>query len=104
MIRIQVKDTYQLSGQYTLENVITEYWDSILLELEQISVLARNMFAQAEYHIEEENILCIEMEVLRGGGREKRSVSSKLLHKIFEERFQMPAEIRMTFKEKEKSK
>ncbi len=102
MIQIQVRDTYQLSGQYTLENVITEYWESILLELEQISILARNMFAQAEYHVEEGNILCIEMEssVVAEG---KKECILKLLHKIFEERFRMPAEIRMTFKEKEKS-
>ena len=30
MIQIQVRDTYQLSGQYTLENVIAEYWDCLL--------------------------------------------------------------------------
>ena len=33
----------------------------------------------------------------------KKECILKLLHKIFEERFRMPAEIRMTFKEKEKS-
>ena len=83
--------------------MITEYWDSILLELEQISILARNMFAQAEYHVEEGNILCIEMEssvVAEGKKRMYPKASSQDFRGTVSGCRQKYG---MTFKEKEKS-
>ena len=42
-VRIEVREDYQLSAQYTPENLMREYYDSLLLEAEQKSVVERNM-------------------------------------------------------------
>ncbi len=47
-IQVQVKEQYDLSEQYTPENLMNEYYDSILLELEQKSVVERNMLQNAK--------------------------------------------------------
>ena len=39
-IRIRIYEDYQLSGQYTPENLMNEYRESILLELKERSVVA----------------------------------------------------------------
>ena len=57
-IRIRIYEDYQLSGQYTPENLMNEYRESILLELKERSVVEHNMFLNAKYHFETKTI-CI---------------------------------------------
>ena len=59
LIRIEVQDQYELSEQYTPENLMELYWDSFLLELDDRSVVERNMLQSGTYEFEEENILCL---------------------------------------------
>ena len=61
-IRVQIVENYQLSGQYTPENLLREYRESILLELKKRSIVEHNMFASAKYHFEENKILYLEFE------------------------------------------
>lgn len=57
-IRIRIYEDYQLSGQYTPENLMNEYRESILLELKERSVVEHNMFLNAKYHLKMKTI-CI---------------------------------------------
>ena len=52
-VAVQIREVYELSGQYTAEALMREYRESIIEELKTISVLAANMFAQAEITFEE---------------------------------------------------
>ena len=56
-IRVEILEEYELSGQYTPENLMREYYDSFLLELNEKSVVERNMLQSGEYSFEDENIL-----------------------------------------------
>ena len=61
-IRIRIYEDYQLSGQYTPENLMNEYRESILLELKERSVVEHNMFLNAKYHFENENHLYLKFD------------------------------------------
>ncbi len=102
-IRIQLIEVYQLSGQYTPENLLKEYRDSILLELRHRSIVEHNMFATAKYHFEGDNILCLEFEdTIVAEGKAEAIVS--LLKEVYEERCQIPVDIRILYHEAKKSK
>ena len=58
-IQVSVKEQYDLSEQYTPENLMNEYYDSFLMELDQRSVVERNMLQNASYEFENGNILCL---------------------------------------------
>ena len=60
-VDVQIEEEYALSGQYTPEALLREYRDSIILELKERSILASNMFAQANLHYEEGNVVCVEL-------------------------------------------
>ena len=62
MIQIGIIERYKLSAQYTPENLLRQYEESILLELKQRSIVEHNMFANAKFHFEEDKIICIEFE------------------------------------------
>ena len=53
MIQVEILESYQLSEQYTPENLMHEYYDSILLELEQRSAVEKSMFEHADYDFED---------------------------------------------------
>ena len=48
-IQVDVREQYELSEQYTPENLMNEYYDSMLIELDQKSVVERNMLQNASY-------------------------------------------------------
>ena len=52
-IQVEILESYQLSGQYTPENLMNEYYESILLELEQRSAVERSMFEHADCEFED---------------------------------------------------
>ena len=56
-IQIKIVESYYLSSLYTPENLMKEYYDSILFELKKKSIVEYNMFLTAKYHFENENIL-----------------------------------------------
>ena len=103
LIQIQIIENYQLSAQYTPENLLREYRESILLELKKRSVVEHNMFANAKFHFEEEKILCIEFEdsIVAEG---KAETILTLLKEVFEERCHVPVDIRVIYHEAKKSK
>ena len=103
MVQIQILEKYQLSEQYTPENLLREYRDSILLELKNRSVVEANMFANAKCEFENEGIIHLQFEdsiVAQG----KAEAIIQLLKEVYENRCQIPVDIRVTYTEAKKSK
>ena len=97
-VSVHIIEEYALSEQYTPEALMTEYRESILLELKEISVLASGMFAQAAIHYEEGNVICLELlDSIVSEGRKEEIL--KFLEKMFAERFHMEADIRITYRQ-----
>ena len=97
-VSVEIIDEYALSGQYTPQALMQEYRESILLELKEISVLAANMFAQAKIHYEDGNVICLELlDTIVSEGRKEEILT--LLEKLFNERFHIAADIRITYRE-----
>ena len=103
MVNIHIEEEYALSEQYTPAALMAEYRDSIIQELKGYSVLAANMFEQAEIRFEEENVCCLELvDTIVSEGRREHIVN--LLNDIFNRRCGVKTEIRVTYREKEESK
>ena len=97
-VSIRLEEQYALSEQYTASTLMMEYRESIVQELKQHSVLAASMFEQAEMHFEGSDILYLEMlnTIVSEG---KREYIVDLLHEIYEKRFHIKADIRVTYRE-----
>lgn len=102
LIRIEVQDQYELSEQYTPENLMELYWDSFLLELDDRSVVERNMLQSGTYEFEEENILCLTLtDTIVARGKKESLVG--YLTDVFQNRFGRPVEIRVKYQEAKES-
>ena len=102
LIQIHIIETFELSEQYTAENLMREYRDSLLEELKSRSVLEHNMFANAKYHFDG-NVLYLEFEdniVAQG----KAEAICELLKEVYENRCQIQIDIRVTYHKHTKSK
>ena len=97
-VEVRIEEEYALSGQYTPEALMNEYRESIILELKEQSVLASSMFSQAQIRFEEGNVICLELlDTIVSEGRKEEILD--LLDKIYKERFHIPADIRITYRE-----
>ena len=102
-IQVDVREQYELSEQYTPENLMNEYYDSMLIELDQKSVVERNMLQNASYEFENGNILCLTLtDTIVAQG--KKDALSAYLTEVFDERFHRPVEIRVLYKKAKDSK
>ena len=103
MIRIQMKEKYQLSQLYTPENLLREYHESILLELKQRSIVEHNMYANARRRFEEGNVVYLQFEdTIVAEGKAEGIVA--LLKEIFTERCNISVDIRVEYEKAKKSK
>lgn len=101
-VAIQIEEFYVLSELYTLETLLAEYKESLVLELEKKSVLAASMFEQAELHFEGEKIVCVELlDSIVSEGKKEYIVT--LLEEVLSRRFGMQAEIRVLYREQEEN-
>ena len=101
-VAVQIREVYELSGQYTAEALMREYRESIIEELKTISVLAANMFAQAEITFEEGGIVNLGLvNTIVSEGRKEEILS--LLEEIYDRRFRIPADIRISYRSSEGS-
>lgn len=102
-IQVEVVETYQLSELYTPENLLREYWDSILYELQRQSMLEYNMFQNAVCTFEDTQTLCIEMtDSIVAEGKKDAIVGT--IDRIFNERCQVPTKIKVLYREPQESK
>lgn len=101
-MQVEIREKYELSGQYTPENVMAEYLDSFLAELDTRSVVERNMLQNAKCTFEEGNILCMQLidTVIAQG---KKDSLTDYLKGVYADRFGLPIEIRVMYKEPKES-
>ena len=101
--QIHFVEEYLLSKQYTPENLLREYNESILYELKRRSVVEYNMFVNAKCKFENENTLCVEFEDnIVAQGKAEGIVA--LLKDVFGNRCRINIDIRVTYREPKKSK
>lgn len=102
-IQVEVVETYQLSELYTPENLLREYRDSILYELQRQSMLEYNMFQNAVCTFEDTQTLCIEMtDSIVAEGKKDAIVGT--IDRIFNERCQVSTKIKVLYREPQESK
>ncbi len=102
-IQVKIVEKYALSEQYTPENLMNEYFESILLELGARSVVERSMMQNASYSFEDENILSLKLtDTIVAEG--KKEALTTYLKELFEERFARPVEIRVFYEKAKDSK
>ena len=102
-LQIEVKEQYHLSAQYTPENLLNEYLDSILEELGTESVVERSMMQSATWSFETENVLRLQLtDTIVAKGKKEHLVH--YLERIFAERFCCPIEVHVTYKKAKDSK
>ena len=103
LVNIHIEEEYSLSEQYTPAALMAEYRESISQELRGSSVLAANMFDQAELRFEENQVCCLELaDTIVSEGRREQILN--LLNEVFNRRCGIPTEFRVTYREKEESK
>ncbi|MGN0332234.1 MAG: PolC-type DNA polymerase III [Lachnospiraceae bacterium] len=102
-ISVEIVEKYELSKQYTPENLMNEYRDSFLYELGERSVIERNMLNEAEYSFEEGNILCLSLaDSIVAQGKKESLVD--YLRSVYKERFGMEVDVRVVYKKPKESK
>ncbi len=100
MIQVEIIEEYRLSEQYTPENLMQEYHDSILLELSRRSTVEKNMFENASCDFVD-NTLCLKLQdsIVAEG---KKDAIAGLLDEVFNDRFHVPVSIQVSYLPKKK--
>ena len=102
-IPVTIIEEYRLSEQYTPENLMHAYKESILFELEQKSVLEKNMFQKAKCRFEGKRTMCLTMaDTIIAEG--KTSEITSYLKDVFENRFHVPVDVEIDYEEVKESK
>ena len=102
-IQIRVEEEFSLSAQYTPENIMSEYYESFLEELDRVSVVERNMLQNADISFSDGNILCLKLEdsiVAQG----KKEPLCAYLEEVYRERFGCLVEVRVLYERKAESR
>ncbi len=82
---IKIKTKYELSGQYTKDNLLTIYDESICEELREISVIVYNTYKNANKYFEGDTLrIEIEDSFI---AKEKSIIIKRILEDIFNNRF-----------------
>ena len=102
-IRIAIKESFQLSSQYTPENLLREYYESILYELKNRSIVEHNMFASANCSFENGRMLRMKFEDSIVAEKKAEAIEEYLLD-VFHNRCNVPVEIHTDFERVRQSK
>ncbi len=90
-IAIEIIEKYHLSEQYTVENLLEEYKDSIVLELNNSSPIVATMFKKAPYKfVDGKLIIDLETNIISDS---RMTFLKETLEKIFKLRFDMDLEV-----------
>ncbi len=100
-IQIQIVEKYELSQQYTPENLMKEYGDSIEQELEQENVMVASIFKHSTCKFEEDGVLLLEMQdsIVAEGVAD---IIIEKLQTVFCERCNLPIQIKIAYVETKK--
>ncbi len=102
-MRIRVIESFSLSSQYTLSNLLDVYWPSVLAEFHNYSVMEYNLLRRATVDCKEEKTLLVTLEDTMLS-REKEDEIYRILEKIFNERCGLGIQLTISFCEKKESK
>ena len=102
-MEIKIQEKYALSSQYTLENLMAAYRDSILLEIQKYNHVLHSMFKQAKMAYPQKNAMVLEVKdtVLY---RDLQEELIRILEKIIVERCGISASLSLEFVEAEGSR
>ena len=82
---VELIERYELSAQYTLPKLMTVYYDSLLSELREKSILDYNILRTSEYHFKEDSlIICCEDNFV---SRSRSGELKQFLEDTFNSRF-----------------
>ncbi len=97
-MRVRIQERFELSSQYTPENLMDVYKDSIMAELREYSYVEYNAFRTADISYPEEGhiLLTVEDSVL---SRSKEPELVRVLEKILTERCGLRAGVEIAYKE-----
>lgn len=97
-VKIKLMEKFQLSGQYTPKNLISVYWDSILLEFRDYSMLEYDMLrtAKISFSGEEEEVINFSVKDTLIA-RQKEEELYEILEKIFCGRCGLKAKITFSY-------
>ena len=95
---IKLYESYELSAQYDMKNLMEEYRDSLLLELKNYSAILHSIFKNATLSYPADNTLSIMLEdtVI---AKSKSDELVSIMEKVLQERFHFPAIISLDYKE-----
>ena len=93
-IEIQIVEKYNLSKQYTRENLFEIYRESIILELNEISPIIATFFKKAPVRFDESENLVIDLESSIVSEARMKTLKDTI-ENIFSKRFNMPLEVKI---------
>ncbi len=102
-VQVELVERYELSGQYTPENLMEEYKDSFIFELGQRSAVERSMLKGADCSFKEGNILCLKLSDTIVSQGKKESLTG-YLKEVYENRFGLDIDIRVSYDTPKESK
>ena len=102
-LTIKIIESFHLSEQYNLKNLLDAYWNSILTEFRNYSLVEYNLLRQARMEVTDEHVLHLTLEdsVL---SRQKEGEIYRILEKIFNERCNLQVQVEIDFCEKKESR
>ena len=95
-IRVQLMERFHLSSQYTPQNLLERYKDSILLEVKQVSAVSYSLLRQASWEFKGEELLQVGIED-SWLGRHNGPEIGHHLQKIFTERCGFSTNVEMQY-------
>ena len=99
---VRIIEEYNLSAQYTPENLFEVYKEGFFMELKEQGLIAANMFKNAEVSFEENKIIFqIEDSVAT---EVRKAIIKNTLQEIYLNRFGMPVDVQINLVEPEKGK
>ncbi|MBE5922654.1 MAG: PolC-type DNA polymerase III [Lachnospiraceae bacterium] len=100
---VKIEEKFELSSQYTRENLFAIYKESILLELGDYSHYLQSLLKKAKARFDTKDVLTLTVED-RMIAKEKAAELKRVLEKIFTERCGLPLEVNYDYVEPKESK
>lgn len=99
-IFLKIDDTYELSSQYTLAQLLPEYWESILYDVKNIGKVEYILLSRSQYGVDG-NIITLLMEDSIMARQKSEKIKTYLVE-MFAHRFHMDVEVGFNFTEESK--
>ena len=99
-ILLKIDDTYELSSQYTLAQLLPEYWESILYDVKNIGKVEYILLSRSQYGVDG-NIITLLMEDSIMARQKSEKIKTYLVE-MFAHRFHMDVEVGFNFTEESK--